>query len=97
VQKLVHEIWEDFGEEGESLPDVCFAGPDGDDFRRSLGPQARLTGTFEAGSQFEAMTIYYELMNWGKYTPTYDWDYEPYPEEWVRRQRHDMQPFQGKG
>jgi hypothetical protein len=35
--------------------------------------------TFEAGSYFEAMTIYYRLYGWGDYTTEFAIDYEPYP------------------
>jgi hypothetical protein len=81
-QKLMLEVWEDFGESGEPLPNLCYAGPLGDGHRARLSPKARLLTTFEAGSHNEAMTIYYKLMGWGQYTTDQEWDYKPYPEEW---------------
>jgi hypothetical protein len=82
VRKLMLEVWEDSGENGEPLPNLCYAGPLGDDHRTRLSPKARLLTTFEAGSHFEAMTIYYKLMGWGQYTTDQEWDHKPYPEEW---------------
>ena len=79
---LLHEVWEDFGDKGESLPYLCLAGPLGDGCRGLHGPNARLLTTFEAGSHYEAMTIYYRLMGWGIYTTDQPWDVQPYPEEW---------------
>jgi len=83
---LMHEVWVDFGENGESLPGVCVAGPLGDDFRGLLGPWATLLTPWEPGSHFEAMTIYYRLMDWGVYTTNQSWDFEIYPEEWFAEQ-----------
>src|SRR4029077_9586490 len=48
MRKLVHEIWE-FTDDGMTLHACCLAGPRGEDCRRSLGPDARLLTTFEAG------------------------------------------------
>lgn len=79
---LLHEVWEDFGDEGESLPCLVYSGRLGDEARSLLSPQARLLTTFEAGSHFEAMTIYHKLMGWGKYFTAQPWDDQPYPAEW---------------
>jgi hypothetical protein len=84
---LLHEIWEHLDEDGQHLPGCCLAGPDGEAFRRLLGPNARLIHTFEAGSHFEAMTIYNRLVGYGAYTSDHPWDMEPYPAEWATRQR----------
>ncbi len=85
-RKLIHELWEDFGDEGESLPGLCLAGPMGDGFRKLLSPRAKLVTTFDDGSHFEAMTSYYELIGWGVYSTDQPWDLQPYPEEWFRVQ-----------
>jgi hypothetical protein len=85
--KLVLEVWEDFDDEGESLPALNYAGPRGEGSRGLLGPKARLLTTIRAGSHFEAMTIYYQLLGWGEYTTDQDWDYSAYPEEWILEQR----------
>ena len=84
--KLLLEVWEDFGESGESLPALLYAGPLGDESRRLLGPKARVLTTIRAGSHFEAMTAYYSLMGWGEYSTDQPWDYQPYPEEWLLEQ-----------
>jgi hypothetical protein len=85
--KLQLEVWEDIGESGESLPALVYAGPLGDESRRSLRPKARLLTTIWAGSHFEAMTAYYRLMGWGEYTTDQPRDYQPYPEEWLLTQQ----------
>jgi hypothetical protein len=86
-RKLLLEVWEDFGDKGESLPALVYAGPRGDKSRRLLGPKAKLVTTIRAGSHFGAMTIYYRLMGWGEYTTDQESDYQPYPEEWFREQQ----------
>ena len=78
---LLHEVWEDLGDDGESLSCLCYAGPRGDGARRLLGPRAKLLTTFEAGGHVEAMTIYYRLMGWGEYMTDQPRDYQPYPDE----------------
>jgi hypothetical protein len=55
---LVHEIWEDVGDDGNVLPGLCLAGPDGEAFRKLTHEDARCIDRFEAGSHFEAITIY---------------------------------------
>lgn len=75
---LLHEAWEEFGDEGESLPSLILAGPRGDGVRSGLGPNARLLTTFEAGS-------HYRLMGWGVSTTDQPGDHQPYPEEWLPR------------
>jgi hypothetical protein len=84
--KLRLEVWEDFGEGGESLPALLYAGPLRDEPRR-LGPKTRLLTTIWAGSHFEAMTIYYRLMGWGEYSSDQAWDFQPYPQEWLLEQQ----------
>ena len=86
---LLHEIWHEPSDDSSAgwLPGLCLAGPDGEDFRRSLAAGARQMHTFKAGSHFEAMTIYRRLMGLEPYTTTNAQDHEPYPEEWAARQR----------
>ena len=55
---LVHEVWED---EQDGSKGLCLAGPDGNGFRKLLSNGARCVRQFDAGSHFEAMTIYYGL------------------------------------
>src|SRR5665213_1596457 len=86
--KLLLEVWEDFDEQGKSLPCLLYAGPRGEESRHiALGPNARLVTTIRARCHFEAMTCYYELMRWGEYTTGQKWDHEPYPQEWIAEQR----------
>lgn len=80
---LRHEVWVD----GEGLPMVCLAGPLGDDARRLQEPGARLAWTFDAGSHFDAMTVYYSRMGWGAYTSENESDREAYPDSWAATQR----------
>lgn len=48
---------------------------------------ARLVHTFEAGSYFEAMTIYYRYLGYHyAYTTDFAIDHEPYAESWAARQ-----------
>ena len=79
---LKHELWQSPG----SLT-YCLAGPDGDSARSLLAPGAKLIWSTRAGSHFEAMTKYYAFKKWGEYTTDFEQDHEPYPEEWLRRQR----------
>jgi hypothetical protein len=58
----------------------------GEDCRSTLAPGARLLQTFEAGSHFEAMTLYNSLLGREVYTTEQPWVYEPYPEEWRHAQ-----------
>jgi hypothetical protein len=87
---LVHEVWEDIDDSGNVSPGLCLAGPDGDNFRNLLEKHARLVRSFEAGSHFEAMTIYYGLYGWGEYTSDFAIDREPYPDDWAERQSFSL-------
>jgi len=80
---LIHEVWEDPDEDGQTLSSLCLAGPDGDGFRAFLSPNARKVTTFQASCHFEAMTKYYAMYGRGEYTTNQPWDYEPYPDEWA--------------
>jgi hypothetical protein len=64
------------------LHTCCLVGPMGDGCRRTLSSNARLLTTFEAGSHFEAMTIYNRYLGRETYTSDQAWDHRPYPEEW---------------
>lgn len=87
-QRLLLEVWIDRGPDGESLPELCYAGPRGDDARQLLTPNAQLLTTIKAGSHFEAMTLYYRLMGWGDYSTNEPWDHQPYPDEWLQEQKN---------
>ncbi len=83
---LVHEVWMDADDEGQSLESCCLAGPDGEAFRKLLSPSARLIHTFTAGSHFEAMKSYHQFLGREPYATDQPSDYLPYPAEWRERQ-----------
>jgi hypothetical protein len=89
MAKLVHEIWEVTDNRGGVLPALILAGPDGEAARKLLGEEGvpKCVGRFEAGSHFEAMTIYYRHYGRGDYRTDFVSDREPYPEERARRQK----------
>lgn len=64
---MIHELWL----ESEGVQTFCLAGPKGDSARKLLEPNSSLIWTCEAESHFEAMTKYYEYMNWGKYQSSF--------------------------
>ena len=70
----LHELWI----ESDQEQTFCLAGPKGDRARALLLPGAKLTWTVEASSHFEAMTKYYQHMDWGAYTTEHEEDYKPY-------------------
>ena len=81
---LIHKVWEVLGDDGQVLPTCLLAGSRGDEARRQLEPKARFVHSFEAGSHFEAMSIYYDLYQRGPYTTEHAWDMQPYPDEWAK-------------
>ena len=83
---LLHEVWMEEDEDGQDLPSCLLAGPMGDGARRLQGAKARMVGTFFACSHAEAMNIYYAMFGWGKYQSDHDWDFQPYPDEWLETQ-----------
>lgn len=84
---LKHEVWMD-----ADGPMCCLAGPDGDGARRLNGKGATLVWTFEAGSHFEAMTMYNRYLKREEYTTSFEQDHEPYPDEWADRQISHRHP-----
>ncbi len=61
---MKHELWI----ENENEQTFCLAGAQGDDARKLLEPGAKLVWTCDAKSHFEAMTKYYQYMEWGQYS-----------------------------
>ncbi len=80
--EMKHELWKE--ENGYTF---CLAGSMGDGARALMDSNAKLIWTVEADSHFEAMTKYYEFMDWGNYKTEFEQDKEPYPEGWVRTQQ----------
>jgi hypothetical protein len=79
---MLHELWKDAG--GQTF---CFAGPLGDQARSMLDSDAVLIWSVEAESHYEAMTKYYEFMDWGVYRTEFEEDKQPYSPEWTSTQR----------
>jgi hypothetical protein len=74
---MLHELWVD----SEDLDAFVQAGPMDDQKRSLIGPGAMLVWTVEAGSHFEAMSLYYEYRGWGIYTTQFlEHDMKPYDE-----------------
>ncbi|WP_295460471.1 hypothetical protein [uncultured Pseudomonas sp.] len=70
-----HELWQ----EPEGCQTFCLAGAHGDGARALLHPDAKLVWEVEAECYFEAMTKYYEYMQWGEYVTDFpEQDMIPY-------------------
>ncbi len=80
---MKHELWK----ENEGCQTFCFAGSMGDGARALMDENAELICTIEADSHFEAMTKYYDFMDWGEYKTEFEQDKEPYSEKWVKTQQ----------
>ena len=86
-RKLLLEVWEDFSDSGAYSPMLCCAGRRGEAARGLLGPKARLLATIEAGSHFEAMTIYNRYLGREPYRTDQPSDYDAYPDNWLEKQQ----------
>ncbi len=74
MAKLEHDIWKD--KEGFTM--LCLAGELGAEARTLLEPDSEIIHSFEASSHFDAMTKYYEFMDFGKYESEFEFDKTPY-------------------
>lgn len=74
VLSYLHEVWIDL----EGLTTLCLANQTGDKCRSLLEPGSKLIYTFRASNHYEAMTIYYQFMNWGEYKTEFEIDKQPY-------------------
>lgn len=79
---MIHELWK----EKDGNQTFCLAGSLGEDARKSLEFGAELVWKVEADSHFEAMTKYYEFMDWGSYKTDFKDDKKPYSKEWIKTQ-----------
>jgi hypothetical protein len=70
--KIKHDIWNN----PEELSVLCFSGDLGIGSRILLEPNSKIIHSFYAESHFEAMTLYYEYMNWGVYETEFKVDKE---------------------
>jgi hypothetical protein len=69
-----HELWKE--EDADATEYAFFLSRHRD--MQQLGPNAQLIWTVDADSYAEAMTKYYEFMDWGKYKVMSPEDWEPY-------------------
>ena len=74
MKGLLLDIWRD--EDGNTT--LIFSGELGEEAKYLLEPNSEIIHSFYAVSHFDAMSQYYEFMNWGEYISDYDMDYEPY-------------------
>lgn len=62
-----HELW--VGPNG--CQTFCLKGVHGNAARSLLEPGAELVWEVDAASHYEAMTLYYKYMDWGKYMTSF--------------------------
>lgn len=74
VEKRKHEIWEN----PEGLTTFLVSDASSDASRNLLEPGSKLIKYIYASSHFEAMTLYYQFMDWGTYTTNFEEDKLPY-------------------
>tara|TARA_R110002096_G_scaffold119088_4_gene257978 strand:+ start:55 stop:327 length:273 start_codon:yes stop_codon:yes gene_type:complete len=74
MTSIRHDIWQD----KEGLTSLCFSGDLGEESRSLLEPDSKIIHSFYADSHFNAMTKYYEYMDWGVYETEFDIDKESY-------------------
>lgn len=74
MASIKHDVWED----PEGLTTLCFSGELGREARNLLEENSRVIHSFYADSHFDAMTKYYQLMDWGVYETEFEVDKLPY-------------------
>lgn len=86
---LLLEVWmcPDENNPGEYLPACYQFGPEGDAARSLNEPGSVCVLIFFATSHFDAMSFYYRWVHDEEYTTIHQWDYQPYPPEWIEAQR----------
>lgn len=62
-----HELWV----EPDGCQTFCLKGAHGNAVRSLLETGAELVWEVEAASHYEAMTLYYKYMDWGKYKTSF--------------------------
>jgi hypothetical protein len=68
------EVWED----PEGLTSFIHSDKGGDGARKLLKPCSKLIKYIYASSHFDAMTLYYQFMDWGTYETDFEEDKLPY-------------------
>ena len=76
-----HDIWKN----KEGLTALLFSGDIGKAGRNALQKDYELVHSFNADSHFDAMTKYYEFMDWGPYTTEFEVDKKPYDKQQLQR------------
>jgi hypothetical protein len=79
------DIWQN----KEGLTALLFADTLGEEGRQTLEADYEIIHSFFAESHFDAMTKYYQFMDWGLYTTDFEVDKEPYNLEYLQRGRGD--------
>ena len=74
LTSIKHDILQD----KEGLTSLCFSGDLREESRSLSEPDSKIIHSFYAHSHFDAMTIYYEFMDWEKYETELDIDVQPY-------------------
>lgn len=75
MANLVFEIWRDEAEGEQSMSQVS---EDADTFRMKIMPNATLTRTFKATSDFDAFQKNYDCNGWGVWRPEPHWTEKPF-------------------
>lgn len=68
------DIWKN----KEGLTALLFSGDLGQEGRNSFEDDYEIVHSFYANSHYDAMTKYYEYMDWGPYDTEFEVDKEPY-------------------
>lgn len=64
---------------------MLFSGELGQEGRMTLEEDYEIIHSFYADSHFDAMTKYYEFMDWGQYETEFEIDKEPYDKEQLEK------------
>jgi len=78
---LKHDIWKN----KEGLTALLFSGDLGQQGRTALEEDYEIIHSFYADSHFDAMTKYYEFMDWGQYQTEFEVDKKPYDIEQLEK------------
>lgn len=78
---LKHDIWKN----KEGLTALLFSADLGKGGRMALEEDYEIIHSFYADSHFDAMTEYYEFMDWGQYQTEFEVDKKPYDIEQLEK------------
>ena len=81
-----HDIWKNT----EGMTALLFSGELGEEARKALEENYQIIHSFYAVSHFDAMTKYYEYMDWGVYETEFDIDKQPYDIRQLERMLKDI-------